>query len=353
MFLDFPFKYSNLKIIFIFRYKHQELCNYSNPRNGEPYFCSKPPSGKCSKIVMIKTWYDFPSKGSHNLNKPFDIIPQLKPKFHKDSKIIGSGSLLQVRSAHNTNELVKDTSLYKTSINSFLRPNGYSYNGHWVSLTHAYKTKPLNEFVKCFTHKVVYILGDSTMRQFFNLLVEPLSLNLSTSHYLPSPYHHVLRAGRNQRTNTSVYYRCHGLPIRLAGPPSLSVYMTDLINGIETGGSNVIIIISIGIHYLEYHPAFFIHRLVGIKRALLCHISRFPETKIIVKGLNVSNNKQFPFEWLVYRYNVLLKEIFKDVKSVKFVDLWDMTTAWPLEDYHPRNNVLFEQANLMFSTFCS
>uniref|UniRef100_H2ZEU4 Uncharacterized protein n=1 Tax=Ciona savignyi TaxID=51511 RepID=H2ZEU4_CIOSA len=34
-------------------YRNTETCDYSNPRNQEPWFCIKPPSGVCSRIINI------------------------------------------------------------------------------------------------------------------------------------------------------------------------------------------------------------------------------------------------------------------------------------------------------------
>ena len=188
------------------------------------------------------------------------------------------------------------------------------------------------------------------MRQFFLLMVEPLELNVTTS--TPDSYFHILRTGRNDKLNILLYYRTHGLPFRLQGPPVICPYITDVIDAMETGGSDVFIIISLGLHYLEYHPSFFIHRLLGIKQAILRHLEKHPNTKFIIKGLNLSLNPHYPFEWLVLRYSLLLKEILK-LEKIVYIDLWDMTTVWSIADYHPVEKILVEQANLMFSYFCT
>ena len=337
------FTFYLIPCFFIFRFKDKKICNYSNPRNGEPYFCTSPPFGVCSKIISIS----FPDFG---FEKPFDVISQLKSRFVRNQTIFGSGFVFQVMPQNENNEQKQEKLIKNKLTSSNLRPNGYVYNGQWVSLTHNYQPRSLNDFKKCFSNKAVYFLGDSTMRQFFLLMVEPLELNVTTS--TPDSYFHILRTGRNDKLNISLYYRTHGLPFRLQGPPVICPYITDVIDAMETGGSDVLIIISLGLHYLKYHPSFFIHRLLGIKQAILRHLEKHPNTKFIIKGLNISLNSHYPFEWLVLRYSFLLKEILK-LEKIIFIDLWDMTTVWPIAYYHPVEKILVEQANLMFSYFCT
>ena len=86
-------------------------------------------------------------------------------------------------------------------------------------------------------------------------MVEPLELNVVKS--MPDSYFHILRTGRNDKLNISLYYRTHGLPFRLRGPPTICPYITDVIDAMETGGSDILIIISLELHYLEYYPSFF------------------------------------------------------------------------------------------------
>ena len=243
------------------------------------------------------------------------------------------------------------TNLLKTVNRAVSKPNGFCYNNRWMSFTHKYEFKDLKNFVRCFSNKVVYLLGDSTMRQFFDLMANPLDLKVYVKD--DSKYYHVPRIGRNEKHNISVYYRAHGLPIRNPGPPSVAPYISDTISTIEQGGSNVVMFINIGLHYVEYNPFIYIHRLNGIKRALMDHSKKYPDTKIIIKGMNVSNLKLFPYEWLIYRQNSILREFFKELNNSVFIDLWDMTTLWPLTvDYHPNINILIQQANILFSYVC-
>ena len=194
------------------------------------------------------------------------------------------------------------------------------------------------------------MLGDSTIRQFF--LFAATELKLQTYQKDANLFWHVPRLGRHETFNITIYYRAHGLPIRLPGSPSLSPYITDITKEI-IGGRDVVIIINLGLHYVEYDPVFYIHRLIGIKKALERHLEIYPGTKIIIKGMNIAKVKSLPFEWLVNRYDTILKNIFETLKNSVYVHLLDMTTLWPLtKDYHPPNHIIREQAHLMFGYIC-
>ena len=69
-----------------------------------------------------------------------------------------------------------------------------------------------------------------------------------------------------------------------------------------------------------------------------------------VKGLNLSLNPHYPFEWLVLRYSLLLKGILK-LEKIVFIDLWDMTTVWPIADYTLLKRYLLNKRILCLAIF--
>ena len=339
----------------IFRYKNKTVCNYSNLRNGEPYFCEKPSSGNCSPITRIN-FRGYRNYFASNFRKPFDIIFRLTSLFKIYQSITGSTSTIQVFSERNeSNEDVLrriqfnvDNGKYKR--NSTLEPTGMGYDGKWISFVRNYKRPPGNEFVKCFVNKTIYMLGDSTMRQFFYFAASEFGLDVLEEG--ARHFGHVPRLGRHEKLNVTVYYRFHGLPVAYSGSPSLAPYLTDVVNEI-VGGRDVAIILNLGIHLISYDPVFYIHRLINIKKALECHLEKFPGTTVIVKGMNIARIPSLPFEWLVNRYNTILRKVFRDLKNSVYVHLLDMTTLWPLKlNYHPAKPLIREQAYLMFSYIC-
>ena len=334
-----------------FRSKDKNICDYSNPRNGEPFFCVMPASGKCTSIKFLSYSNGF-------LSSPFDINNELKHRFQVYQQINKIPSYINVTSTEK--ETVQQTFFRirrfvanLDNVDNGVLPHitGMGYLGQWVSFVRNYERPPAENFAMCFSNKLVFMIGDSTMRQFFMFAAAEFKLQIFQTD--ETKYYHVPRLGRSESQNISIYYRAHGIPMRLPGSPSLSTSITDTINEI-TGGKNVIIIITIGLHYLEYSPVFYIHRVVGIKKALEHHLKKYPETKIIIKGLNKSHcNKGFINEWLQVRFDTILREVLKNVKNSVYIDLLDMSALWPLiESYHPEEQIIREQAYLMFSYIC-
>ena len=70
-----------------------------------------------------------------------------------------------------------------------------------------------------------------------------------------------------------------------------------------------------------------------------------------IYDVTVTKASGLPFEWLIYRYHVILREFFNDV-GIRYLDLWDMTLLWPTWEYHPETPVIQEQAFLMSRYVC-
>ena len=229
---------------------------------------------------------------------------------------------------------------------------GYFRSGLWKSFLSSHTLHSVLSLRKCLNGKSVFFLGDSTTRQFFFLLANWFHFyvkdngNLATWHYPKIAY----EKSKRVNDNTTLYYRAHGPPLFNFGPPATRPYISDSIIGLPIGGKNVCVVFNIGTHFFHFHPNIYIHRLKGIKNAILEHHKKFPETTFILKGLNVVDSTK---EWVIYRYEILLRNIFQNLKNVIIENLWDLTTVWPLYKYHPDDTVLIKEAQSIFSQFCS
>jgi len=189
---------------------------------------------------------------------------------------------------------------------------------------------------------MVFFVGDSTIRQFFYLFVSKLNL-LVTGPDNSVIWQQPKVAYNNwyQKFNTILYYRAHGPPLQNPGPPETRPYISDTIIDLPVGGENVYVIFNIGAHIIHYNPNIFLHRIKGIKKAIMIHYEKFPKTKFILRGFNIL---KYNFQWLVYRHEILLRLVFRDMHNVVFLNFWDITTVWPLKDFHPEDEPLEQQA---------
>ena len=272
-----------------FRYQGKEFCDYSNPRNGEAWFCNKPVSDQCSPIKMIS----FNNEREYLFKEPVDIRNMLNNFYHSYQFLKGNGFTVNVLPTdEETDSAILNRIRRNVGVENQLRnsttqwPDGLGFRGQWVSLTDTYD-RPTKEILQqCFANKVVYIIGDSTMLQFFTFFSSSLSLTVTESDK-PRNYYHRLRVGRNAKLNTTFYYRAHGPPVRLLGTSGICPYVSDTIDSIQ-GGEGVVIFFNIGLHVLEYDPMIFIHRLNGIKKSLKFHLKKYSKTIVVIKGHNVT-----------------------------------------------------------------
>ena len=212
----------------------------------------------------------------------------------------------------------------------------------------------LDSFQKCLNNKVIYYLGDSTTRKFFFVTAELMKLKVvefredKTASQQPK----VAYDAKTKKQNLTIYFRCHGPPMQSIGSSDSRPFIADTISNIPVGGKDVVVVFNLGMHLIRFEPSMYIQRLHVIRKAIVRHHEKFPDTKFIVKGFNVATNDYFCWEWTMYRFEQILKAVFTNMNNVVFLKLWDSTTAWPLVDVHPPNPVANKQWFIMHRLMC-
>ena len=165
--------------------------------------------------------------------------------------------------------------------------SGYVEFQRWRSVTCPNTLKSFLPVRNCLNNKVVYFFGDSTIRQFFHFLANLQGLDVEGPNS-DLTWHYPKRAfPRISGYNLTLYYRAHGPPFFNTGTLAARPYIFDLVIDIPRGGGDVCVIMNIGVHFFHHHPDVYLHRIKEIKRAIVEHHKKFPETKFIFKGLNV------------------------------------------------------------------
>uniref|UniRef100_H2YQV2 NXPE C-terminal domain-containing protein n=1 Tax=Ciona savignyi TaxID=51511 RepID=H2YQV2_CIOSA len=309
-------------------FKTTETCDYSNPRNEEPWFCIKPPSGVCSPIKN-------------------DFKDNLKAKYETMTSIKGSGVSILVAPDNTTTSTASVLEDCVVKNRKHIRPNGYMWDGRWTSLTCANSLQTVQETEACLRNKVVYFFGDSTIRMYSFLLGNHLKLQFvgpDSGHIWQNP-----KTLYNEATNITTYYRAHGPPLQNPGGPETRPYISDSLDGIRVAGKDTFIILNVGAHLHKFAPSIYIHRMEGIRDAVLRLLKRYPDTRFIYRGLDVLSS---PLEWYFYRYDVIVREIFKGIDNFMFLDFWDLTTVIPQNDYHPPTQLTDIKSLVLFDFLC-
>ncbi|CAK8685301.1 unnamed protein product [Clavelina lepadiformis] len=319
------------------RYSPEKLCDYSNPRNQEPWFCVRPPSGICHPIVQYR----------HRLlpwRPPFQISVDSLKEYGKFGEVFGSSVRIKI--------IKKDPIIWNVTYGMEYKgtsiPAGYLRNDRWVSLQQKSPVISLAWSRNCFKNKVIYMVGDSTMRQFFEIAVAVF--NLTQTGPSNKINRHASQLGQDKTVNITIYYRTHGVPVSVRGVPGTRPYISDTIETLKTGGPALYVIFNIGVHLLHYDTSYFVHRILKIRDAIADHLRIFPDTRFILRGLNVVETME---EWAIFRLEFILREVFKSLIGVLFLNFWDYTTVSPLKHYHPGEHALNEEALLLFSYVCN
>nr|XP_026695135.1 NXPE family member 3-like isoform X1 [Ciona intestinalis] len=335
------------------------LCNLSHPEKGSSWFCYSDSAGNCPDVTYTETRYD-------NRVSFVGTTPLFDPATNFKVPIQMQGNVFQVKDSTYTSDILKNLPRCETesgvSERSFENKagfqSGFYLNGQWQSLQCEPRVATLPP-EQCLQNKVIYCLGDSTMRQWYFALKKHLQLNDNPTKMQGRPNQDVWqvpRVGYRPSHNITVYYRAHGLPLHNPGPPESHTFIVDTLKEIDTAnGENTLVVINLALHFQLVDPLFYIQRLQAVRSAILELQRRTPGVKVFIRGCIRHRNtmKVVPTEWYSYRLNKILRKTFASLPGVGFIDVWSMTTVLPnLENIHPTDERVWDHIRLFMSYFC-
>lgn len=321
------------------------LCNYTDPVTGEPWFCYKPRLLDCDTRISH-------AKGGYKKH----LLTTTESMFFTSSTIKVP---LQAIGMDNITILpaVKDISFFRQSQAKFL-PSGYYLQGSWQPLTDV----PMQQFndsaaiTQCLRGKLIYMYGDSTVRQWFEYLnafvPELKELNLHSPKNV-GPYMAV-----DSGHNILLRYRCHGPPIRFSTVSSNELrYVANELDGLP-GGSDTVVAISIWSHFSTYPVDVYIRRLRHIRRAVARLLDRSPRTLVVIRTANPQKLDPevslYNSDWFSVQLDGVLRAMFRGLRGVVMLDAWDMTLAHPTQPHalHPPPEIIKNMIDLILSHVC-
>ncbi|CAJ0924997.1 unnamed protein product [Ranitomeya imitator] len=315
----------------------KEICEYKDPLYEEVFHCYKAPNFTCESLNEMRGYDRYASY----------LTPLEKQLFQRNPQQI---SPITVTQCNTTTKAPKPKC--QPGMSSPL-PSGYFYNNIWnpdyCNMT-IYTTA--DNFTNCLKGKKLFLIGDSTLRQFIMHFTEGIQI---VKYFR---YHHQGWAGwsltleaMNMEKDIYVSYKRHGFPLEHG---DFYYFKEDLYTSRQidqrAGGKDTIFVITMGQHFRQFPLKVFIQRAVNIRRALERLFLRSPDTKVIIKTENTRElfapvERQGDFHG--YTQYLVLKEVFQGI-NVGFVDAWDMTVASATASVHPPS---FTFANIMSLTF--
>nr|DBA22280.1 TPA: hypothetical protein GDO54_013319 [Pyxicephalus adspersus] len=298
-----------------------EKCDYGDNEYGEFFFCMKLPGVPCEALISMKS-ENTPHAYLSDKEKMLYMSIDVKPKCQ-------TGMSLPF-------------------------PSGYFLHDLWYSLPcNVSSYEPLANITTCLNGRIIYLMGDSTLRQWIEYLPAHLK-DLKFFDLHGSGWHKTYLA-IDQTNNIYVQWKKHGHPFITLSFFNARDYAdaAHQINQIG-GNSDTIIVITLGQHFRAFPISVFIRRLLKVRKAIENMFLRSPDTKIIIKSENtreINLDVERFSDFHGYIQYLLVKDIFSGL-NVGMIDVWDMTTAFGSFNVHPSETILKNQINIFLSYLC-
>ncbi|XP_061580570.1 NXPE family member 3 [Cololabis saira] len=326
----------------------QPLCNFTDLSTGEPWYCYKPKMLSCdTRISHAKGGYL-----KHLITNTEALLFQSDVNIKVQIHPSGSDRIFVLPQKDKGEE--EGGSLKPEDIQS--AASGYYYNSSWRPLDGAAmrQFREPSAITQCLSNKVIYMYGDSTVRQWFEYLVTIVPELKEFNLYSPKNVGPFLAV--DSKHNILLNYRCHGPPIRFSTVVSSELrYVSNELDGLA-GGPNTVVVLSIWAHFSTFPVDVYIRRLRHIRRAVVRLMDRAPGTLVVIRSANLQALDQeaslYNSDWYSLQLDAVLKTMFKGL-NVLMVDAWQMSLAHHLPHaLHPPPPIIRNMIDMLLSFIC-
>ncbi|XP_061089447.1 NXPE family member 4-like isoform X3 [Conger conger] len=323
---------------------NRPLCEYRKKEDGEYYACYRPKTLPCNSLTIMQSSYN-----------------QSDPKLTKEEAqlLAKENTGLEIENGFNpvtvvgcTGALHRPTEKCAVGMNSPF-PGGYFHSKRWSSFF--CQIGPFLSKVtiqRCLKRKTLYLLGDSTPRQWMEYLTRLNVVKIVYGSRFDSYFAH------DADSKITIRWIKHSHPWLSNFPSNIktSVTIPQVLDRIAVGGrrKDVIVVIGIGQHFRPYPPEVFIRRLQSIRRAILRLHAHSPQTVVVIKlenSIALKSSMISDSNWYGYIHNLAQRKVFEDL-NVALVDAWDMTIAANTFNVHPNDIIVSNQVALALSFSC-
>ncbi|GAA6085106.1 NXPE family member 3-like [Tachysurus ichikawai] len=317
------------------------LCNYTDRETGEPWYCYKPKNLGCDTRI-----------NHYNGGYRTTFFNKYEADFFRS----GVNVKVPIPAAEVDHVTVLPAENNQTKVKSTYNAAGYYFKDNWRSLSGAaiQQFNNASAITNCLRGKIVYMHGDSTIRQWFEYLTAYVP-NLK-----PVNLYSLEKVGPfmlvDNSNNILVKFRCHGPPLRSTPVYSSELrYIANEIDRIQ-GGPNTVFILTVWTHFATYPIETYIRRLRHIRKAVVRLLNREPDTLVVIRTANLQTLNPayslFYSNWLSLQIDTVLRAMFKGL-NVKMLDAWEMTLAHHLpHDLHPPKAIIKNMVDVILSFTC-
>ncbi|XP_030043534.1 NXPE family member 3 isoform X2 [Microcaecilia unicolor] len=317
------------------------VCEYIDPGTGERWVCVRPKWLPCSSLVYHS------AGGVRKITSTEDEMFLNGTLTHPI--IEGHLSALHVLDRNSTRG--EPRPLVCTPGLPIPNPSGFYFNDVWMSRVCTGKRFPNpSDMRRCLRGKIVYMFGDSTLRQWWEYLVNVISTLIQIDLHVEHNSGPLLAT--DSEDSYLLQYRAHGNPLRM-----LKYWMADrhyVANDIDAigGGPDLVIVLNLWAHFVTYPVDLYIRRLQSIRRAVTDLLQRSPQTTVIIKSANTGFSMLHGSDWLSLQLDIIMRKMFSGL-PVAVIDTWQMTSCHYLkQDLHPGRVIVQNEIDLFLSYIC-
>ncbi|XP_042620892.1 NXPE family member 3-like isoform X2 [Cyprinus carpio] len=342
-------------------------CEHKDIRTGTVWQCERPKKLSCDKLVhhsrgrlenplnpfeqqlFTKKLTNVAISGDQKIIHVLPNTASIGP-YETGSEIVERFGCEQARSSSrdsNSGTVEKCRSGMMTPV-----PAGFYLRDVWKSFVCNTRQFSSAQMGNCLKNKIVYLMGDSTTRQWFEYLERNVPGIKRMDLQTPRTGGPLMAV--ELINNIIIHWRPHGVPLRFT-----KMLITDLhyiSNDIDeiAGGPHAVIVFTFFAH-LVFHPiTFYVYEVAKIRQSVVALLSRAPETTVIIKSGNTAGLKNiFQSDWHVLQLDTVMQEMFRDIEGVIYLDVWQMTSCHYLsEDIHPGPVIVANEVNMLLSYVC-
>uniref|UniRef100_A0A8C6SEJ5 Neurexophilin and PC-esterase domain family, member 3 n=1 Tax=Neogobius melanostomus TaxID=47308 RepID=A0A8C6SEJ5_9GOBI len=315
------------------------LCNFTDLNTGEQWFCYKPKSLDCNTRISHSSAH---VRGG--------ISKEEGTLFQK-----GINLKAPIKALGKENIMILPTAAIPTAKNVTSGPSGYYYSDQWRRLRGPDVRHFNNASVitACLKGKRLHLLGDSTIRQLYELITKTVPNLQRFDTYSSSQTGPFLAV---DHTNT-LWCLITVIVLPFASPSSLCPScVTWLMNWMDWQVDRKLCSDRhLGALHLLPLEVYY-QRLMTVRRAVQRLLSRAPETRVIVRSANMKSLDLFQSwtasDWYALQVDKVLRAVFEDM-DVLLLDVWDMVQAHYLpHNLHPPPPIIKQMIDVVLSYVC-
>ena len=232
---------------------------------------------------------------------------------------------------------------------------GYWTGDIWnaLSCSKVKQWKYRREVGECFRNKNIYLLGDSTTRQWFITLLELLHKKVPASH-LQYSYSHYFK---DHNFNFTFQFYPHILGSQVV-PIDKQKFEVDILDTLRDSKCNYVVTISPWAHFAQWWLPAYKERLKRIREAIKRFKKRCPDAAVVVKSPHVRNHRPHPSaqymssDYILFQIKIIMEEML-NIDEVYYIDIWNMNLAYPANNtIHMPKAVVKQEINLFLSYIC-